>query len=130
MADAGYERPELWLSDGWHTAQRDGWEAPLYWERDGDDWSVLTLDGRRPVRDEDPVVHVSHYEADAYAHWTGFRLPTEQEWETIAVLQPAPLATSRTVTASSPASAISREATATTSRLRSSRSTEGGIDTS
>ncbi len=86
--DGGYERPELWLSDGWHTAQRERWEAPLYWERDGDDWSLLTLDGRRSVHDAEPVVHVSHYEADAYAHWTGYRLPTEQEWETIAVLQP------------------------------------------
>ncbi len=89
MADGGYRRPELWLSDGWHTAQREGWEAPLYWERDGDGWSLLSLDGRRAVRDDEPVTHVSHYEADAFAHWTGYRLPTEQEWETIAVLQPA-----------------------------------------
>ena len=91
IADGGYERPELWLSDGWHTARREGWEAPLYWERDDDTdgcWTLLSLDGRRAVRDDEPVVHVSHYEADAYAHWTGFRLPTEQEWETIAVLQP------------------------------------------
>jgi ergothioneine biosynthesis protein EgtB len=90
IADGGYERPELWLSDGWHTARHEGWDAPLYWERDGanDDWTLLSLDGRRAVRDDEPVVHVSHYEADAYAHWTGYRLPTEQEWETIAVLQP------------------------------------------
>ena len=81
MADDGYRRPELWLSDGWGFVQRAGWEAPLYWERDGDGWTVLTLHGRRPVRDDEPVVHVSHYEADAYACWAGARLPTEQEWE-------------------------------------------------
>ena len=69
IADGGYERPELWLSDGWHTARREGWDAPLYWERDGGDdgWTLLSLDGRRAVRDDEPVVHVSHYEADAYA---------------------------------------------------------------
>ena len=84
MADDGYRRPELWLSDGWGVVQRERWEAPLYWERDGDDWSVLTLHGRRAVRDDEPVVHVSHYEADAYAHWAGARLPTEFEWEHVA----------------------------------------------
>ncbi len=89
MADDGYRRPELWLSDGWHTAQREGWEAPLYWERDGDDWTLLSLDGRRAVRGDEPVVHISHYEADAYARWTGGRLPTEYEWEAVARIQPS-----------------------------------------
>jgi ergothioneine biosynthesis protein EgtB len=79
--DGGYDRAELWLSDGWAAVQSHGWDAPLYWQRDGEGWSVFTLEGRRPVVDSQPVVHVSHYEADAYARWAGARLPTEFEWE-------------------------------------------------
>ena len=79
--DGGYNRPDLWLSDGWHTVRRDGWEAPLYWTRDGERWLVHTLGGTRPVVAAEPVCHVSHYEADAYARWRGARLPTEAEWE-------------------------------------------------
>jgi ergothioneine biosynthesis protein EgtB len=79
--DGGYRRPELWLSDGWHTLRRDGWEAPLYWQRDSGEWLVHTLGGTRPVVGGEPVCHVSHYEADAYARWRGARLPTEFEWE-------------------------------------------------
>ena len=79
--DGGYERPELWLSDGWHTVCDQGWRGPLYWRRDGDEWLVHTLGGTRPIVDGEPVCHVSHYEADAYAHWVGARLPTEAEWE-------------------------------------------------
>ena len=79
--DGGYRRPELWLSDGWHTVRGEGWEAPLYWRRDGDAWLVHTLGGTRQVIDGEPVCHVSHFEADAYARWRGVRLPTEFEWE-------------------------------------------------
>ncbi|MEO8936835.1 MAG: ergothioneine biosynthesis protein EgtB [Burkholderiaceae bacterium] len=81
----GYERPELWLSDGWDARMRDGWDAPLYWERDADGaWLVFTLNGLRPLRPAEPLAHVSYYEADAYARWAGARLPTEAEWECVA----------------------------------------------
>jgi ergothioneine biosynthesis protein EgtB len=84
MDDGGYTRPELWLSDGWTTVQSQGWRAPLYWRRDADSWQTHTLHGVESVRDDEPVCHVSHYEADAYASWAQARLPTEFEWEVAA----------------------------------------------
>jgi ergothioneine biosynthesis protein EgtB len=83
IGDKGYERPELWLSDGWDAVCREGWRAPLYWEKTGEDeeWCKFSLRGMNPVNPADPVSHVSYYEADAFARWSGARLPLEGEWE-------------------------------------------------
>lgn len=85
IADGGYRRPELWLSDGWATVQAEGWEAPLYWSSGPDGWEVFTLHGPKPLEEAEPVVHISYYEADAYARWADARLPTEAEWEVLCV---------------------------------------------
>jgi ergothioneine biosynthesis protein EgtB len=81
IADGGYRKPTLWLSDGWAWVQQEGIAAPLYW-RDGE--TEFTLAGRRAIDWAAPVAHVSHYEADAFARWAGARLPTESEWESFA----------------------------------------------
>jgi ergothioneine biosynthesis protein EgtB len=84
MEAGGYTRPEYWLSLGWTTVNEQRWRAPLYWvERDGAWWN-FTLSGFRPVNENEPVTHLSYFEADAYANWAGARLPTEFEWERAA----------------------------------------------
>ncbi|MFN8010111.1 MAG: ergothioneine biosynthesis protein EgtB [Holophagaceae bacterium] len=95
MEAGGYRRPELWLSDGWDAARREGWNAPEYWRHDGSGWRVHTLQGERAVDPEEAVSHVSGYEADAFARWMdleggcpGARLPTEFEWEHAAATRP------------------------------------------
>ena len=82
----GYNRPELWLSEGWTTMRAEGWQAPLYWQRDNSTnsgWRIYTMHGFRSLDDlsETPVCHLSFFEGDAYARWAGHRLPTEFEWE-------------------------------------------------
>ncbi|HWB12958.1 MAG TPA: ergothioneine biosynthesis protein EgtB [Pirellulales bacterium] len=79
--DDGYRRPELWLSLGWSAVQDQNWRAPLYWVRQDGQWWQFCLDGFRPLDLDEPICHVSFFEADAFARWSGARLPTEAEWE-------------------------------------------------
>jgi ergothioneine biosynthesis protein EgtB len=85
MHDGGYRRPELWLSDGWDAVNSQNWAAPLYWEERDGAWFEFTFAGMTEV-DAAPVCHISYYEADAFARWSGARLPREEEWE-VAVSQ-------------------------------------------
>lgn len=84
MEDGGYERGELWLSEGWAIAREREWSEPFYWEKRDGRWIQFTLAGPRPVRAWEPACHLSYFEGDAFARWAGARLPTEQEWETAA----------------------------------------------
>jgi ergothioneine biosynthesis protein EgtB len=89
LEDGGYRRPELWLSDGWNVCQAQGWVAPLYWQQQGQSWTVMTLAGMQQLNEAEPVCHVSYYEADAFARWSGTRLATEAEWEVAVAGLPA-----------------------------------------
>jgi ergothioneine biosynthesis protein EgtB len=84
MNDGGYERPEFWLSLGWTTVKEQQWVSPFYWQQRDGRWYEFTLAGARPLDLNSPVCHVSYFEADAFARWSGKRLPTEFEWELAA----------------------------------------------
>jgi ergothioneine biosynthesis protein EgtB len=84
IADGGYSTPSLWLSDAWATVQAENWKAPGYWREKDGVWFQFTLGGLRPIDKAAPVAHVSYYEADAFARWSGKHLPSEAEWEVAA----------------------------------------------
>jgi ergothioneine biosynthesis protein EgtB len=84
IEDGGYQRPDLWLSLGWDAVQAEGWRAPGYWLDTDHGWQVFTLQGLQAPDPHAPVVHLSYFEADAYARWAQARLPTEAEWENAA----------------------------------------------
>ena len=79
--DGAYQKPEYWLSDGWAAVQKNNWRQALYWRDVGSKAMEFTLYGLRTRQPDQPVCHISGYEADAYANWANARLPTEAEWE-------------------------------------------------
>ena len=84
MNDGGYETYKHWLSDGWEKVKSNDWKSPMYWEEIDEEWYVRDFLGIRKINPNEPVCHVSYYEADAYCKWAGKRLPTEAEWEKAA----------------------------------------------
>ncbi|HEY1800822.1 MAG TPA: ergothioneine biosynthesis protein EgtB [Terriglobales bacterium] len=88
MEAGGYRRSELWLSDGWDHITANAWQSPMYWEKAEDGWQGFTTSGMQRLNLDEPVCHLSYYEADAYARWRGRRLPTEAEWEVAAAALP------------------------------------------
>ena len=86
MADGGYATPSLWLSDGWAMVASEGWDAPGYWRQQDGAWWAITLGGLRRIDPDAPIAHVSYYEADAFARWSGKDLPSEAEWEVAATV--------------------------------------------
>jgi len=85
LADDGYHRSEFWLSDAWAAMKNPEYKHhPLYWVEQNGEWFEYTLNGLEPLNYEQPVCHLSAYEADAYARWKECRLPTEFEWEIFA----------------------------------------------
>jgi ergothioneine biosynthesis protein EgtB len=86
--DGGYQKPELWLAEGWFHINNKQAQHPLYWQQANNEWMEFTLGGLRPLNPHQPVCHINYYEADAYARWAGKRLPTEFEIEVVLAQQP------------------------------------------
>ncbi len=84
IEDGGYHKPDLWLNLGFSTFKKKQLTTPLYWHQTNHEWFIFTMHGCEPINPNEPVSHVSFYEADAYARWRGARLPTEAEWEVAA----------------------------------------------
>jgi ergothioneine biosynthesis protein EgtB len=88
MGEGGYQRSELWLSVGSAAVEEHAWREPFYWEEREGRWWIFTLSGMREIDPDEPVCHLSYFEADAFARWAGARLPTEAEWEMAAATVP------------------------------------------
>lgn len=89
VRDGGYANASLWLSEGWEWVQSNRIAHPFYWEQHDGQWHEFTLYGQHELDPHRPAVHLSFFEADAYARWTGARLPTEFEWERAAAIATA-----------------------------------------
>jgi len=85
IEDGGYDNFSFWLSDGWDAVKKNEWKAPMYWEKEDDEWFTRDFVGKRKINPDEPVCHVSFYEAMAFCKWAGKRLPTESEWEKAAL---------------------------------------------